>query len=104
MVEGDFVSATIEMPDGTTAERTHEVALSLEEIGQRVLDRLSAEQGQELVTGVMISVGQGPRVEGGGLNPAPRLNPQANIATVEFKLVSAQERDISDHRRHAGMA
>ena len=95
VVEGDFVSATIEMPDGTTAERTHEVALSLEEIGQRVLDRLSAEQGQELVTGVMISVGQGPRVEGGGLNPAPRLNPQANIATVEFKLVSAQERDIS---------
>ena len=95
VVEGDFVSATIEMPDGTTAERTHEVALSLEEIGQRVLDRLSAEQGQELVTGVMISVGQGPRVEGGGLNPAPRLNPQANIATIEFKLVSAQERDIS---------
>ncbi len=95
VVEGDFVSATIEMPDGTTAERTHEVALALEEIGQRVLDRLSAEQGQELVTGVMISVGQGPRVEGGGLNPAPRLNPQANIATIEFKLVSAQERDIS---------
>ena len=95
VVEGDFVSATIEMPDGTTAQRTHEVALELEQTGQRVIARLSEEQGQELLTGVAITVGQGPRVEGGGLNPAPTLNPQANIATVEFKLVSAQERDIS---------
>ena len=95
VVEGDFVSAAIEMPDGTTAERTHEVAMELEQTGQRVLARLSEEQGQELLAGVTITVGQGPRVEGGGLNPAPTLNPQANIATVEFKLVSAQERDIS---------
>ena len=95
VVEGDFVSATIEMPDGTTAQRTHEAAMELEQTGQRVIARLSEEQGQDLLTGVAITVGQGPRVEGGGLNPAPTLNPQANIATVEFKLVSAQERDIS---------
>ncbi len=34
-------------------------------------------------------------MKGGGLNPAPTLNPRANIAAVEFKLVSAQQRDIS---------
>lgn len=95
VVEGDFVSATIEMPDGTTAQRTYEVATELEQTGQSVLARLSEEQGQQLLTAVTIAVGQGPRVEGGGINPSPTLNPPANIATVEFKLVSAQERDIS---------
>ena len=97
VVEGDFVTATLEMPDGTTAQRTHEVAMGLEEAGQRVIERLSREQneGSPLLVGATVTVGQEPRVEGGGLNPAPTLNPRANIATVEFKLVSAQERDIS---------
>ena len=97
VVEGDFVTASLEMPDGTTAQRTHEVAMELEEAGQRVIGTLSREQneGSSLLVGATVTVGQEPRVEGGGLNPAPTLNPRANIATVEFKLVSAQERDIS---------
>jgi len=98
VVEGDFVTATLEMPEGTTAERTHEVAMELEDAGYRVLDRLSGDQDEgapALLAGVTVTVGQEPRVEGGGLNPAPTLNPRANIATIEFKLVSAQQRDIS---------
>ena len=96
VVEGDFVTATLEMPDGTTAQRTHQVAMELEATGQRVIERLSREQneGAPLLVGTTVTVGQEPRVEGGGLNPAPTLNPRANIATVEFKLVSAQQRDI----------
>ncbi len=31
VVEGDFVTATLEMPEGTTAQRTHEVAMELED-------------------------------------------------------------------------
>jgi len=42
-----------------------------------------------------VTVGQGPRVEGGGLDPKLSLRPEANIAAVEFKLLSAQEREIS---------
>ncbi len=97
VVEGDFVSASLEMPDGTTARRTYEVALGLEEAGRRVVERLSRERGDEgsLLSGVIITVGQGPRVEGGGVIPQPNLRPESNIATVEFKLVSAQDRDIS---------
>ena len=34
-------------------------------------------------------------MERGGLDPTPTVNPQGNIATVEFKLLSAQERDLS---------
>ena len=97
-VESDFVTASLEMPDGTTAPQTHAVARELEAAGHRVIERLSAgrpEDAPPLLTGVTVTVGQRPRVEGGGLNPEPTLNPEANIATIEFKLLGAQERRIS---------
>ncbi len=98
VVEGDFVSATLEMPDGVLAERTYEVAMELERAGRRVLERL--DQGRpdgapSLLSGVIVTVGQRPRVEGGGLDPTPAMNPESNVATVEFKLLGAQERDVS---------
>ena len=98
VVEGDFINAHLEMPDGTPAHRTYAVAMELEAAGQRVLDRLSRERGEDaphLLSGVTVTVGQAPRVEGGGLVPSPTLNPQANVATVEFKLLGAQERSMS---------
>ena len=97
-VEGDYATVTLEMPDGTTAPRTYEVARELEAAGRRVIERTSRgrpEGAPPLLTGVMVIVGQRPRVQGGGLNPEPTLNPEANIATIEFKLLGAQEREIS---------
>ena len=98
VVEGDFVTARLEMPDGTTAQRTYEVAKELEASGDRVLARLSdlrSDDTMPLVTGVTVTVGRGPRREGGGLTPAPTLNPEANVAAVEFKLLGAQQRELS---------
>ena len=97
-VEGDFATATLDMPDGATASRTYEVAKELEAVGHRVIERLSRgrpEDAPPLLTGVTVTIGQGPRLEGGGLSPEPTLNPQANIATVEFKLLGTQQRQIS---------
>ena len=97
-VEGDFATVTLDMPDGTTASRTYEVAKELEAAGHRVIERLSRDRPEDappLLTGVTVTVGQGPRLEGGGLNPEPTLNPQANIATIEFKLLGAQQRQLS---------
>ncbi len=97
-VEGDFATVTLDMPDGATASRTYEVAKELEAAGHRVIERLSRDRPEDappLLTGVTVTVGQGPRLEGGGLNPAPTLNPEANIATVEFKLLGAQQRQLS---------
>ena len=74
VVEGDFVNAHLEMPDGTPAHRTFDVAMELEAAGQRVLDRLSRQRGADaphLLSGVTVTVGQSPRVEGGGLVPRP---------------------------------
>ena len=97
-VEGDFATATLEMPDGTTAQQTHAVAQELEAAGHRVIERLSEGRDPDappLLSGVTVTVGQRPRVEGGGLNPEPTLNPEANIATIEFKLLGAQQRRIT---------
>ena len=98
VVEGDFVTASLEMPDGTTAQRTHEVAQELERAGHRVIERLERDRpdgSPSLLSGVTVTIGMGPRVEGGGLVPEPTLNPEANIATIEFKLLSAQQREIT---------
>ena len=97
-VEGDFATVTLDMPDGATASRTYEVAKELEAAGHRVIERLSRDRPEDappLLTGVTVTVGQGPRLEGGGLNPEPTLNPRANIATIEFKLLGAQHRQLS---------
>ena len=98
VVEGDFVAATLEMPDGTPAERTYEVAMELERAGRRVLERLDRDRPDDLpslLSGVIVTVGQRPRVEGGGLDPTPTMNPQSNIASIEFKLLSSQQREMS---------
>ena len=98
VVEGDFVTATLEMPEGTTAHRTSGVAAELEAAGLRVIERLSRERpdgAPPLLSGSTVTVGQGPRVEGGGLEPKLSLRPKANIATIEFKLLGAQERQVT---------
>ena len=97
-VEGDFATASLEMPDGTTAQRTYEVARELEAAGHRAIDRLSEDRPDDappLLSGVTVTVGQRPRIEGGGLNPEPTLNPEANIATIDFKLLGARQRQIT---------
>ena len=97
-VEGDYATVTLEMPDGTPASRTHEVAKQLEAAGHRVIERYSRDRPEDalpLLRGVLVVVGQRPRVQGGGLNPEPNLNPEANVATIEFKLLSAQHRKVS---------
>ena len=97
-VEGDYVVVTLEMPHGTTADRTREVAAELEAAGHRVVERFSQELPEgapALLTGVIVTVGARPRVEGGGVIAEPTLNPEANVATVEFKLVGAEQRDIT---------
>ena len=106
-VEGDYATVTLDMPDGTTASRTYEVAKELEAAGHRVIERLShgrPEDAPPLLTGVTVTIGQGPRLEGGGLNPEPTLNPQANIATIEFKLLTCAAKTGLHRSVRAGMA
>ena len=97
-VEGDFAIATLEMPDGTPAQQTYAVAQQLESAGRRAVERLSEGRPADappLLSGVTVVVGQRSRIETGGLNPSPTLNPESNVATIDFKLLSAQQRRIT---------
>jgi len=98
VIEGDFITATLEMPEETLAEKTLEVAKEIEAAGLRVFERLDQQRPEgapSLLEGVTLVVGQGPRLEGGGLNPASTVNPPSNIANIEFKLIGAQQRNVS---------
>ncbi len=98
VVQSDFVTATLEMPDGTVATRTAAVAEELREAGLAVIGAAAEERGlplAELLTGDLLMVGQGPRFEGGSVIIEPSLNPRADLAFVQFRLVSAQDRDVT---------
>ena len=97
-IESDLVTASLEMPEGTPVQRTADVVETLEEAGYAALRRLSPEsdEGFEgLLRGVNVTIGMPAR----RTSPTGDLNalaiPRAHIAAVEFRLVSADERDVS---------
>ncbi len=97
-VESDIVTAHLEMPEGTPASRTAQLARELEAAGHRAIDRLSAGRPPDappLLTGVNLTVGSRPPQFGGAIVQEPNLNPQPNIAAVEFKLLDVERRVVS---------
>ena len=100
-VEGNLVTATLEMPEGTPRARTAAVAQELEDAGRRAVDRMSAglpEGAGPLLTGVAITLGGTPTTLGSAAvtaGGAPESGPRAHIATVQLRLVDAQSRTIA---------
>ena len=103
-IEGDNVIAQVEMPQGTPATRTQEVASYLEAVGRRVADSLAAEAGDDhpsLVEAVYVSVGRYPSADGGpGAGALPTFV-ESNKAEINFRLLDAEQRDVmsSDFER-----
>lgn len=97
-VEADIVTASIEMPEGTPARRTAELATELELAGHRAIERLAGEEtgdGNALLAGVNFTVGTKARPLGGAIAQEPSLNPRPNIAAVEFKLAPSEQRSVT---------
>ena len=97
-IESDLVTASLEMPEGTPVQRTSDVVETLEEAGYAALRRLSPESDEDfegLLRGVNVTIGMPAR----RTSPTGDLNalaiPRAHVAAVEFRLVSADERDVS---------
>ncbi len=92
-IEGDVVSANIEMPVGTPSERTAEVAAQLEAAGHRVVESLSLEAGP-IPVDVSITVGETAQLFdplGGDAVEAP----SGHVGSVEFKLPELALRDFT---------
>ena len=97
-VEADLVVASLEMPEGTPVRRTSDVADALEEAGYRAVGQLLSvrnEDVESLLSGVNVTIGLGARQSGPGGASTENADPRANIAAVEFKLVTADQRDVS---------
>lgn len=96
-VEADAVHAAIEMPEGTPAARTNEATLQIEAAGHRTIERLSEGRPADaapLLAGVNVTVGRRARQPdpfGGSADNRLR----ANIGSVAFKLLEAEERDVA---------
>ncbi len=106
-IEGDVVSANLEMPIGTPGERTSAVAAELEAAGHRALERIERERGaaagagagaeagtEPLEVGVAVTVGRSAALYdplGGNAIEAAR----GHLAAVQFKLIDWERHDIA---------
>lgn len=99
-VEGDLVNAQMELPEGTTIERTTEIAEYIEAQGWAAATQLRAELQERdsvIVVGVFSSIGRQPTTEvgpGAFVNAGPPLI-RANVAEVSFKLFPSEMRRFS---------
>ena len=100
-VEGNLVTAALEMPEGTPQARTANVAQELEDAGRRAVARLSTgrpEGAEPLLTGVAVTLGGAPTTLGAAIVDSggdPESVPRAHVATVQFRLLDAQRRTIT---------
>ncbi|MEM6475380.1 MAG: efflux RND transporter permease subunit [Pseudomonadota bacterium] len=98
-IEGDVISASVEMPAGTTVDRTAQVAAKLRAAGDRVLARYSSEEEIEagapppFVEAIYSTVGQ--RAVGQGGPQGTRNQTSPNLADVQIALVTSSEREVS---------
>jgi multidrug efflux pump subunit AcrB len=96
-IEGEEVLAFLEMPEGTPAERTQEVAAYLERVGREVAEDLQAQLPEDhppLVEAVFTSVGERPSQSRGPSLAASPTFVQANIAELSFRLLDSERREL----------
>lgn len=95
-IEGDSVIASLELPDGVPIERTAEITARIEaaaeEVRQKIID---SNGGQDIVVAQYTTVGSSPVSNGpdGGTSTL-----QSNLATVEYSLVSSDNRKTSSRQ------
>jgi multidrug efflux pump subunit AcrB len=90
-IEGNFVSAQVELPESASEDLTQEAALILVTAAQQAARQLEQERGQDVLLGTSISIGF---AISGGSNGAAGGG-AANSATVEARLTDAAGREIT---------
>jgi len=92
-VEGRYVTASLELAQGATAETTLAVAQSIERAGRAAARALPDPSGRDLVNAIYLSVGQ-QAVAGPGAVGALNLL-QGNKASVVFELLDPELRSVT---------
>ncbi|MEM6828600.1 MAG: efflux RND transporter permease subunit, partial [Pseudomonadota bacterium] len=98
-IEGDVISASIEMPAGATVERTSRVAEKIREAGDRTLARYQTDEERDagvppyFVEAIYSTVGQ--RAIGQGGPGGTRTQSSPALADVQIALMTGSERPVS---------
>ncbi len=96
-IEGEEVIAYVEMPEGTPASRTREIAAYLEARGHEAAAELQtrlADDHPPLVEAVLTTVGQRPSVAQNPGLTASATFVQPHIAELSFRLLDTEIRDL----------
>ena len=100
-VEGDYISATLTMPQGTPVEVTAAAVRELEASAQRVgadLDEEYSDQDEPVVKHVLAAVGeQASKRHGSGDSGGRPASASSHLGEVTLELQSADDRPIAAH-------
>ena len=94
-IEADVVTATLEMPEGTSITETRRIADRIEAGGREAstaIQQTLPDDAPELVTAIYTIVGQ--RAQQGGPDGGGSNNMQANVANVQFRLLPGEQRTV----------
>ncbi len=96
-IEGEYVMARLEMPEGTPAAQTQQVAAFIEAQGREAIAELEAglEEETSLLRHVFLTVGELPSLARSPFGGAALNLIQPHLAEVNFELLPAEERDVS---------
>ncbi|MDH4095228.1 MAG: efflux RND transporter permease subunit [Betaproteobacteria bacterium] len=92
-VEGRYVTASLELRPGATAETTLVAALALERAGREAAASLPDPSGRDLVNAVYVTVGQQEATGPGAAGALGLL--QGNKASIVFELLDPEVRSIT---------
>ena len=95
-IEADIVTASLEMPAGTTIGDTEKIARLIEQRGRETFAKFDAdrEDGETSpLSGIFTLVGQGPRVNGPEASASRGFS--ANIASVQFSFIPGDQRELA---------
>lgn len=88
-IEADVITASLEMPSGTTVDRTNEIVTMMEKVGREKLAEFNAPED---IRGIYSAVGQSAPVNG----PDPNaVGLSSNLGFVQISLAPAVGRSIS---------
>lgn len=93
-VEDDVVSASLEMPAGTTINRTQELTEQIEKAGERAVNRLLGDEGDRdtLVQATYTTIGL-QQIQGGPDGIQDNFSP--SISNVQIALARSDQRTVS---------
>ena len=95
-VGSDWVTISVNMPQGTTATQTAKVVQHIEQQALVLRDQLDAERedGDSIYRNVFTYIGDQPTARRSSLSGRPGAGPQEHLAEVTIELQPSEERDI----------